>query len=131
MNVSKLIGSSVLALLIFSCSYDSESDLIEVTNETGQINNPDNNGSGTTVNYTNNIKAIMQSSCVGCHSSPPVNGAPFALINFSQVSQQSGAILNAMISQSGSAGAMPPSGRLPQATIDLVQQWINNGKPEN
>ncbi|WP_044401601.1 hypothetical protein [Lacinutrix sp. Hel_I_90] len=131
MKASKLIFSSVLALLIFSCSYDSESDLIEVTNETGQINNPDNNGSGITVNYINNIKSIMQSSCIGCHSSPPVNGAPFALINFSQVSQQSGSILNVMRSQSGSAGAMPPSGRLPQATIDLVQEWINNGKPEN
>ena len=73
----------------------------------------------------------MQNSCLGCHSDPPVNGAPFALANFTQASSRSAAILNVMSRQSGAARAMPPSGRLPQSTIDLVEQWIEDGLIEN
>ncbi len=130
MKTRNLIILMLLALTIYNCSYDSESDLIAVTDDDEQNDNPDN-GPDNGVNYTNDIKPIMQSSCVGCHASPPVNGAPFSLVNFDQVSQRSGGILNAMSRQNGAAGIMPPSGRLPQATIDLVQQWIDNGKPEN
>lgn len=121
MKTSKLFILCLLTLLVYSCSNDSEDDL--------NIDNPIDNP--IVVNYTDNIKTIMQSSCVGCHSSPPSNGAPFALVNFSQVNQRANGVLNAMKKQSGASGAMPPSGRLPQATIDLIQQWIDNGKPEN
>jgi hypothetical protein len=126
MKVNKLIILSLLTLCMFSCSNDSESDLIDNPNDPGDPDDPIE-----LVNYTDDIATIMQSACIGCHASPPINGAPFALTNFSQVDQRSSSILNRMELQSGSPGAMPPSGRLPQATIDKVQQWINDGKPEN
>ena len=91
--------------------------------------NDDNDEDG--INYVTNVQPIMQASCVTCHANPPVNGAPFPLISFNQVSQRANGILNAMSRQSGAAGAMPPSGRLPQGTIDIIQQWIDAGKPEN
>ncbi|ULC59871.1 hypothetical protein MBM09_02560 [Flaviramulus sp. BrNp1-15] len=125
MKTNKLIFLTLTSLLILSCSNDSESDLINVPDDSN------GNGSQTTVNYTDDISPIMQSSCVGCHGAPPTNGAPFSLVTFSQVSQRANSILSAMSKQSGTPGAMPTSGRLPQATIDLVQQWINDGKPEN
>ncbi len=113
---------AAIALIFASCSNDSDDDLQEIpTDPTGP----------TGITYDGNIKSIMQNSCTGCHSSPPANGAPFALVNFSQVSSRSGAILNAMSRQSGAARAMPPSGRLPQTTIDLVEQWIEEGRKEN
>ncbi len=108
-----------LALIFTSCSNDSDDDLQELPN------------GSTEITYDGNIKSIMQNSCTGCHSSPPVNGAPFALVNFSQVSSRSSAILNAMSRQSGASRAMPPSGRLPQTTIDLLEQWIAEGRKEN
>ena len=134
MKISKLIFLSLLTLCIASCSYDSEDDLTEVTQGSNSGGNGGTGGGGTGVNSTNyidDIKPIMESSCISCHASPPVNGAPFALVTFEQVSQRANRILSTMSAQSGAPGAMPPSGRLPQATIDLVQQWISNGKPEN
>ena len=124
MKISKLITLSLVTICIYSCSYDSENDLI---NASGSIDNPP----GTSINYTDNIRPLMQNSCVGCHANPPTNGAPFSLVSFSQVSARANAVLSAMNRQSGSSNAMPPSGRLPQATIDLIQLWIDNGKPEN
>jgi hypothetical protein len=123
MKTSKLILLSLLTLGLCSCSYDSVSDLIDASGEPVDPN--------VLVTYTDNISQIMQSACIGCHSSPPVNGAPFALVNFSQVNQRAGDILNAMSRQSGTPNAMPPSGRLPQATIDLVERWINDGQLEH
>lgn len=125
MKAKTLIILSFLALTFSNCSYDSESDLIISEEE------PIDPNGGSAVNYVRDIKPIMENSCTRCHASPPVNGAPFSLINFEQVSQRATNILTTMNRQSGAAGAMPPSGRLPQATIDLIQQWIDEGKPEN
>jgi len=127
MKKAKHLLFLLMAFMMVACSNDSVSDFT-ISNGGGEdIDNPD----GTTINYTDNIRPIMQNACVGCHANPPVNGAPFSLVNFSQVNQQASAILSAMSKQSGAAGAMPPAGRLPQPTIDIIQQWINNGKPEN
>ncbi|MFK7832044.1 MAG: hypothetical protein AB8B52_02095 [Winogradskyella sp.] len=123
MKTSKLFLLFLLIFTISSCSYDSESDLIEVSTDPVDPN--------ILVNYTDDVLPIMQSACIGCHSSPPVNGAPFALVNFSQVDQRASSILNRMSLQSGAPGAMPPSGRLPQSTIDKIQQWIADGQLEN
>ena len=123
MKTKKIILLSVLFFCLFSCSYDSENDLIESSSGPSDPN--------AIVNYTDDILPIIQSACVGCHSSPPVNGAPFALVNFNQVNQRAGNILNSMSRQSGTPNAMPPSGRLPQATIDLIERWIDDGQLEN
>ncbi|WP_400076548.1 hypothetical protein [Winogradskyella sp. R77965] len=122
MKASKLIILSLFTLSIYSCSYDSESDLIDAD---------DPMDPNLIVNYTDNVEPIIQSACIGCHASPPVNGAPFSLVSFEQVNQRASAMLNRMSLQSGSPGAMPPSGRLPQSTIDVFEQWIDDGKLED
>ncbi|WP_203257034.1 hypothetical protein [Hyunsoonleella ulvae] len=112
---------SLSLLLLIGCSNDSQNDLIEDQNPT------------ESVTYTNTIQSIINNNCVGCHSDPPQNGAPFPLANFDQVFSRAnnGQLLRAMSRQTGEPRAMPPSGRLPQATIDLVEQWIEDGLEEN
>ena len=111
-------------LCMLGCSNDSESDLIDPQ--------PDGN-QNQLVTYTGNIRSIVNSNCVSCHSNPPVNGAPFALTTYTQVKNvaESGSLLAAINKQTGETRAMPPTGRLPQAAIDLVEQWIADGLPEN
>lgn len=116
----------LLFLICFlGCSYDSEDDLLGNPSEDIGDEIPE------LVTYDENIATIMQSSCIGCHDNPPTNGAPFGLANYDQVTLRAGAILNRMSLSNGSPGAMPPSGRLPQATIDLIDQWIQDGLLEN
>ena len=130
MKTPKLLILMLLALCIFACANDSEDDFVNVED----IDNPDD-GEETPeeslVNYDDDIAPIMTAACIACHASPPTNGAPFSLVNFSQVNQRASGIFNRMNLSSGAPGAMPPSGRLPQSTIDLIQQWIDDGKPEN
>ncbi|MEP3209248.1 MAG: hypothetical protein ABJN95_08665 [Maribacter sp.] len=128
MKTSRFIVIFSMMLCIWSCTYDSENDLIEIQQDQDE---DEKDIDGDSVTYENTIKAIIQSSCTGCHDSPPRNGAPFALVNYGQVSARANGILNAMSRQSGAAGAMPPSGRLPENTINQIQEWINNELPEN
>ncbi len=125
MKKTKLLMIFLFAFCVWSCTNDSESDLIEIAQE-----EPDGGGTDE-VTYENTVRAIIQNSCVGCHNDPPRNGAPFSLVTFQQVSARADNIVNAMSRQNGAAGAMPPVGRLPQNTIDKIQEWIDNGLPEN
>ena len=126
MKTTKLVTLLLCAVFVMSCSNDSEDDLTQIDQE--QV---DDDSETTRLTYENTVKAIIDGSCIGCHDNPPRNGAPFALVNYTQVSGRANAILNAMSRQNGSAGAMPPSGRLPQNTIDQIQEWIDNETPEN
>ncbi len=83
------------------------------------------------VTYDGAVKAIIDGQCLACHIDPPVNGAPFALTNYDQVSSQAALILTSISRQTGATAAMPPSGRLPQSTIDIIDQWIQDGTLEN
>ena len=38
------------------------------------------------VTYDGAVKAIIDGQCLACHIDPPVNGAPFPLTNYDQVS---------------------------------------------
>lgn len=122
---------SCFILLFFGCTYDSEDDLIAAPNDDEIIEDDQDDNPTSSINYNDDVKPIMEASCVSCHGDPPTNGAPFGLINFTQVMQRGEAVFNAMNRQSGAAGAMPPSGRLPQTTIDIIREWIDNGMPEN
>lgn len=115
----------LFACAIWSCTNDSEADLIGIDEE--QVDDEESSG----ITYENEIKSIIDNGCVSCHDNPPRNGAPFSLVTYQQVSTRANNILNAMSRQSGSAGAMPPSGRLPQTTIDKIQEWIDNESLEN
>ncbi len=120
MKKSLMFFSAIVALAITtSCSNESEDDLTD-----------DGPGNGE-VTYVGNIRAVINGNCLNCHGSPTANGAPFSLTTFNDVSSRAGSIINAISKEAGETGAMPPSGRLPQSTIDLFQQWIDDKTPEN
>jgi hypothetical protein len=111
----------LIATIFNSCSYVNEDDLTE------DIIIED------MVNYEDNIKIIIDSNCIGCHSNPPVNGAPMSLTTYSNVVE---AIENrnliGRISTNDLGSVMPSGGpRLPQNLIDLVILWEQDGLIEN
>lgn len=112
----EILFVTLIGLSFGSCTNDSESDLTE----------PD---SPTVVSYEANIKQIIGNNCTGCHKDPPVNGAPFALNTYDRVRNgtENGNVLASMKRQTGASAAMPPAGRLPQATIDLIEKWADEG----
>jgi len=112
----------LMALFLFigitACSNDSEDDLID------QMQNPD------PITYTDDVKTIIDNNCLNCHSDPPTNGAPIALVSYLQVrnSAENGSLINRIERQVGESGAMPLGGpRLPQTLIDIVVQWEADG----
>lgn len=107
---------SLFCILSVSCTNDSESDLME----------PDTDSSPS---YETDIRPIIANNCLGCHSDPPVNGAPFSLNTYDRVKDrtENGNLLTAINRQTGESAAMPPTGRLPQATIDRIEQWADEG----
>ncbi|WP_299095942.1 hypothetical protein [uncultured Winogradskyella sp.] len=104
-----------------NCSYNSEDDLTEdvIIEEF--------------VTYEDNIKSIIDTNCISCHNSPPINGAPNSLVTYNDVVD---AIENrdliGRISTTDAGFVMPFGGpRLPQNLIDLVVQWEQEGLLEN
>ncbi len=105
-----------LVVFVMSCestTYDkiSQTDKPVVTNPT----------------YQKNIKPIMTSNCTSCHAT----GTGFPnLDNFTDVKLNcdTGNVLCRIDNPTACSGAiMPTSGRLPQATIDLIKLWKTQG----
>lgn len=104
-----------------NCSYNSEDDLTEdvIIEEF--------------VTYEDNIKSIIDTNCIFCHSNPPVNGAPMSLITFDDVKNavENRGLID-RISSTDAGFVMPFGGpRLPQNLINLVIQWEQEGLLEN
>lgn len=107
----------LIGTFAFSCSSVSEEDLIDAT------------PLPTIVTYEGNVKSIIDTNCIICHSDPPVNGAPISLVTFENVKnaiENNGLI--SRISSNDLSFLMPFGGpRLPQNLIDLVVQWEADG----
>lgn len=102
--------------VLYSCANDSEEDLID------QMPMPQ------LITYNDNIKAIIDNNCINCHSDPPVNGAPYSLMDYNAVKNNVASIINRISLQQGQGGLMPLGGaRLPQNIIDEVVQWQTDG----
>ena len=104
-----------------NCSYNSGDDLTEaiIIEEF--------------VTYEDNIKSIIDTNCIFCHSNPPVNGAPMSLITFDDVKNavENRGLID-RISSTDAGFVMPFGGpRLPQNLINLVIQWEQEGLLEN
>ena len=108
------------AFIQYGCTNDSTSDLID--------------GSAVgEVTYTNTVKSIVENNCLFCHTSPPQNSAPMSLITYADVKNAvlNRGLLNRISRAQGAPGMMPNGGqRLPQATIDKITAWAENGFAE-
>jgi len=100
-----------------ACSNDNGDDL----------QNPD------PITYTNDVKAIIDANCLNCHSDPPSNQAPIALVTYDQVrsSTENGSLISRIQRPENEAGAMPLGApRLSQSLIDVIVQWRTDGYRE-
>lgn len=104
----------------YSCSNDSTSDLIG-DNVNGEVT------------YNNTVKNIVENNCLFCHTAPPQNGAPMQLTTYADVKNaiMTRGLLDRISRAQGATGMMPNGGqRLPQATINKIYEWAENGFPE-
>lgn len=119
----KLIFIVIGLLLFSSCSSNTYDDVQENDNEqTPEL-----------VTYQE-VRPILNSACVQCHSNPPQNGAPMSLETFESAREAvlTRGLLNSISIPDGDPGLMPLGGpRLPQNTIDLIFQWEEDGLLNN
>lgn len=112
---------SLLLLLVFltGCSENSTDDLIDINT--------------ATVKYNTQVKNIIDSNCLFCHQSPPINGAPMRLTTYEDVKNAilTRGLIDRISRPQGAPGMMPNGGtRLPQALIDQIITWQNEGFAE-
>lgn len=116
---SLLLGFSLI-LFLAACSKsgdDSEMD-------------PDQDPLGNAINYQDNIRPIITANCVSCHGNPPTNGAPMSLTTYNAV--RSAVETRGLLSRINSTtNPMPPNGRMPASTIQIIEDWADQGFLEN
>lgn len=81
--------------------------------------------------FNANVLPIIVKNCQGCHSAvDPTGGISFS--NYFQIKAQAdkGKLLPSLKHQSG-AVAMPPSVKMPDCQIRVIENWINNGAPND
>ena len=128
------LGIGMLLLIGLSCSSGSDNgDLMEPDNE---VTDPGTDpGSGDPepdpdpVSFAADIEPILQANCISCHDDPPTQNAPMPLLTLEQVAD---AVNNRNLlgRMNSTTRPMPPSGRLPLATRQLIEDWIDLGLPE-
>lgn len=118
MNSKTLFVVVSLASVLVSCTDDNPSTLIETPPITG------------VATYNQNVKTIIENNCVVCHAAVPKNGAPMSLVTYDQVKNAvlNRGLLTRISLENGNSALMPNGGpRLPQATIDIVKKWSEDG----
>jgi predicted CXXCH cytochrome family protein len=109
-----LLNIIVLATIFVSCESKTYDEISKVTNP----------------KYEANIKPVMDSKCTSCHS-PSGTQQPY-LTSYAEVKDatQNGVLLCIIDNPSScfyGNNIMPPSGRMPQTTIDMINLWAING----
>ena len=108
---------TMFSLFLMSCSNDSDNDTGPIIIDPPPSNDP--------VTYTNAVKAIIDSNCLNCHTSPPTNGAPMALTTYANVKD---AVQNRGLIAQIESGDMPVNASMLSASqIQAVKDWQTDG----
>ena len=76
--------------------------------------------------YEVDVKPVMAQYCTGCHTDPPVAGAPQPLIEFAQVVADADRIHVRCVQ----LGDMPPGGGVTDADKAIIDAWVMGGMPQ-
>lgn len=112
----------LFAGLVASCTTHTLDDVMEPVQEEPDL-----------VTYQD-VRFVFDNICQQCHSNPTQNGAPMPLVTYQNVRDAvlNRPLLDRISRPEGAPGLMPLGGpRLPQATIDLIFQWNEDGLLEN
>lgn len=107
-----------LTSIFMACSNDNSETLMDDTPMMG------------VATYKQNVKSIIDNNCVVCHAAVPRNGAPMSLVTYDQVKNaiQNRGLLTRISLENGNSLLMPQGGpRLPQASIDVIVKWNQDG----
>ena len=118
MKAAQFIAVFSCTSFFIACSNDNSETLMDNPPVTGKVT------------YTQNVKSIIDNNCISCHAAVPRNGAPMALVTYEQVQNavQNRGLLNRISLTNGNSLLMPQGGpRLPQATIDVIVKWNQDG----
>lgn len=115
MNYKNILIITFLVVL-FSCTNDKQSDF-EVQ------------PCVDTFTYNDCVKTIIDNNCIICHHSGANALGPFPLETYEQVKEkaENGALLDRIQLPDGADGIMPQTGKMPQANIDVILAWANEG----
>lgn len=113
MKKVKIIFMVLVGIVIASCDSNTIQEIQPV------VTNP---------TYNANVKQVFSAKCVSCHTASG-NQYP-ALANYNQVKDaiENGSVLCRIENQCGDI--MPPSGKMSQTIIDMINNWKNQGYVE-
>jgi len=94
-------------------------------------------GTGTANGMPCDIQALLQTRCLGCHSNPPINGAPMSLVSYANLTAPSLVDPNQTFAQralarmQNAAAPMPPApnARASAAEIAAMSAWVSSLYP--
>ena len=131
MKLKRLIYIFVMSTLFFACTSNSSDDLQDNPDPDPTDDNPDPTDDDPTpslVTYNDDVKSILDGTCVRCHGNPLTSGAPFALITYDQAKNNISTILDRI---NDINDPMPPAGLMSQSNRDIIEQWQTDGLLEN
>ena len=123
---TQLFVALVIIVLCYSCETSTLSELAEEDQLELDIDDEEIN---LLVTYDNTARNILDNACVECHNSVQAT-AGIQLQNFTLASEvaASGRMIARMTDTNN---PMPPSGNLPDALIEDILNWIDDGLLEN
>ena len=136
----KIIPSLILSFILvglWSCSdsgnpVDSGSDTSDPVVDDCGVTDGDNS---SCVNYSTEIQPIFSTNCTGCHGgSGGLFLTSYSLLMESNVVESGNSVNSQLIKKlKGTAGTQMPKNQNPldDATIDLIETWIDEGAQDN
>lgn len=121
MKAKLILGITLLATALYSCDSHTYE---EIADEPIAVEGK--------VTYEANIKSIIGTQCTSCHAAGRT--ASFRpLTTYAEVKDavQNAGLLDRIQLENGEPGVMPQGGRMPQARIDLILKWNEDGLLEN
>lgn len=101
-----------------ACFYDNELDLYGAqTCDT------------TAVSYSLDIRPILDANCITCHA-PGGEQEVAPLLTYEDVKKYTGD-RNIVDRTSGTTVLMPPTGKMSDCNVSLIESWVNAGAPNN
>ena len=119
MKATKYLGIALLATALYSCDSHTYE---EIEGEAPIIEG--------NVTYEANVKSIVESECISCHS-PEGGYRPFNTYEQFKEAVQTTDLLERIQKQNTEPGVMPQTGRMAQNKIDIILQWNEDGLLEN
>ena len=118
LKITRLLCALLLGILTWNGCKKDDPD----PNDKG----PDCNLSNADLSYTKNIKGIIDTYCIGCHSGAGPGVGDWRTYEGLKSRLDNGLVLQRVVIDKD----MPQAGGMPQAQRDSINCWIKSGYPK-